>query len=352
MNKRYECISTKPWTLILAVLLSLSITAVPILVAASHFPQAHEVVCLLAVLGVACATAELAALRWRRLFQLHSTDGVVPRPSGPAKGAETLPPPNKPKQKGSEPMKPDFKRNNFVCEGCMEVYFNASAKRLSTWFTTIKLPYSMRYLMDNAEAYSLDSQHFQLIWREVFKRYDLPRNAKLESYEPSIHNLNALVRIRNKSKILKEWTAPDGPPVLTKIIQFYYDDIPWQFASNPAIVSYYFGDKLLCKFDVYYELPRSLGEAEILAEKYDASKFEYDQLMGACIHGEDIYNPGDVFDDNGRPLNYIEFLRWQEGTYEPDPDESESLRLLQAGDGNDTAGTHTEEDWDNVPLAV
>lgn len=100
MNKRYEYISIKPWALILAVLLSLSITAVPLLVAASHLPQVHEVVCLLRVLGVACAAAEFAALRWRRLFQLHSTDGVVPRPSGPAKGAGTLPPPKKTEAEG------------------------------------------------------------------------------------------------------------------------------------------------------------------------------------------------------------------------------------------------------------
>ena len=247
-------------------------------------------------------------------------------------------------------METDLESNGEgVWESCLEVYFNASAKRLCKRYTVIKLPYAMSYLMAEFKAASLDSAHFQLRWREVFKRYDLPHNAKLESYEPSIHSFDVIAQIRNRSKILKDGMTPESLPALTKIVQFYYDDIPWRFAANPAMVSYYYGSKLLCKFDVYYELPQSLGEVEILAARFDASKYEFEQMMSACIQGDDIYNPYDVFDDNGRPLNYIEFLRWQEGTYEPDPNGD---RLLQVKESNDTGNTLLNEELDTVPLAV
>ena len=74
----YGSCMPKPWVLILALLLSNSIAAEPLLVETSRLSQAHEVVCLLAMLKVTCASAEPTDLRWRILFCLYSSDGVVP----------------------------------------------------------------------------------------------------------------------------------------------------------------------------------------------------------------------------------------------------------------------------------
>ena len=80
MKCRYESSYLATWALI-ALLLSFAIADVRLPEEMSRLSQGQEAVCLPALLNVAYATADLADLKWRRLFQLHSTDGVVPRPT-------------------------------------------------------------------------------------------------------------------------------------------------------------------------------------------------------------------------------------------------------------------------------
>ena len=235
----------------------------------------------------------------------------------------------------------------YVYYGCLEAYYNASGKCLSKRYTTVRLPYMPDTLMNEFQASSLDNSHFQLRWREIFKKYDLPDNAKLECYEPSIHTLTGFAPIQNKKKVLKEGITPKSPPALTKIIQFYYDDIPWRYAYNPAVVTYYYGTKVLCSFDVYYEFAQSLGEIEAYAEKFHASEFEKEQLMNYCLLGEDIHtNPCDVYGDDGYPLDYLEFLRLEMDYYD------EPLIVTSVRKAGGASTTTASKGWDDDLLAV
>ena len=79
----YASCMLKPWALILALILSFAVTTDRLPEEISRLSQAHEPIGLSAVLNVACANAESADLKWRRLFKLYSTDGVVPHMEAP-----------------------------------------------------------------------------------------------------------------------------------------------------------------------------------------------------------------------------------------------------------------------------
>lgn len=241
-------------------------------------------------------------------------------------------------------------KKSLVSNKCSEMYFNASARCLLKKNTVISLPDQIELLMRKYQASSLDLVHFQLMWRELLKKYDMPKNAELENYDPDIHNLGIMRPIRRKSKILDEEAFSGDKPCLLKIIQFYYDDIPCCFAYNPAVVTYYYGNTLLCSFDMYYELCQSLGEIEHYANDYDANDYEFSQLMNACIMGESIYsNPCDICDENGNPMDYLEYLRMEASGF--DPRWEEYYRMLEEK-GKSSADNEliTDDDEDALPF--
>ena len=200
-----------------------------------------------------------------------------------------------------------------VPNDCVEVYYSVSADRLLRKETTVYLPYRLDSLMGSFQYTTFDNSHFQLKWKELFKTYDLPYNAALECRGLSIDTYDVLVPIPS----IEELSVPDDPPILTKTIQFYHDGNSFGYSSNnPAIVTYYYGTRVLCSFDVYYEFVQPLNEVEKLAKLSVVDQEEKEQLMDYWLMGGDIYsNPEDIRDFTNKPYDYINYLRTNMGNY-------------------------------------
>lgn len=232
---------------------------------------------------------------------------------------------------------------------CLEEYYGVSANCLLKKYTTVQLPLQLDGLLRAFQATTFDKSHFQLKWRELFTTYDLPDNAKLECYGPSFGAFEILMPIPLINKITREKTAQGNKPILTKIIQFYHDECTFGYScNNPAIVAYYYDGMSLCKFDVYYEFVQSLDEVNDLAEKYNASQYEKEQLIGYWLKGKDIYsNPEDIRDFSDKPYDFLDFLRDEPLYFEAPP---EMGTAAVPGNAGRPSPTPLDDDDDVLPF--
>ena len=183
-------------------------------------------------------------------------------------------------------------------------FFTAAGKCLMKSISSFLLPFFPSELQDELDCNCADKAHRQMRWTQFFQIYDTAQNVLLDARYGIPHTYTKLKSTRWR-KTLAPLNSQMDSPHFTKIVQFYYNNLhesPW---VNPAVVSYYYDDKLLCKYNIFVKLKSSFKE--VLQEMiiYRATKYERNEIMRWVLWGRDIKrNPlEEVF--NGDFIHYL-----------------------------------------------